>query len=70
MAKVTRDRLMVAMHLEDPRYGYAHHKGYATAEHLAAIRQYGRTDAHRRTFRPPTLLDLLTDATTAADEHS
>jgi len=70
VAKVTRDRLMVALHLEDPRYGYAHHKGYATAEHLAAIRQYGRTDAHRRTFRPPTLLDLLNDATAAADEHS
>jgi ribonuclease HII len=70
VAKVTRDRLMVALHLEDPRYGYAHHKGYGTAEHLAAIRQYGRTEAHRRTFRPPTLLDLLNDATAAADEHS
>ena len=61
VAKVTRDRLMVAMDLQDPRYGYARHKGYATAEHLAAIRLHGRTDAHRRSFRPVTLLDLLTD---------
>lgn len=61
VAKVTRDRLMVAMDQEDPRYGYARHKGYATAEHLAAIRRHGRTDAHRRSFRPATLLDLLID---------
>ena len=69
VAKVTRDRLMLALDQEDPRYGYARHKGYATAEHLAAIRAHGRSDAHRRTFRPVTLLDLLDDAT-AADEHS
>jgi ribonuclease HII len=61
VAKVTRDRLMVAMDQDDPRYGYARHKGYATAEHLAAIRLHGRTDAHRRSFRPTTLLDLLID---------
>ena len=68
VAKVTRDRLMMALDQEDPRYGYARHKGYATAEHLAAIRQHGLSDWHRRTFRQPTLLDLLIDATTAADE--
>ena len=68
MAKVTRDRLMMALDQEDPRYGYARHKGYATAEHLAAIRQHGLSEAHRRTFRQPTLLDLLIDANTAADE--
>ena len=61
VAKVTRDRLMVAMDQEDPRYGYARHKGYATEAHLAAIRQHGRTAAHRRSFRPVTLLDLLSD---------
>lgn len=67
VAKVTRDRLMMALDQEDPRYGYARHKGYATEEHLAAIRQHGLSGAHRRTFRQPTLLDLL-NATTAADE--
>jgi ribonuclease HII len=71
VAKVTRDRLMVAMDQEDPRYGYARHKGYATAEHLAAIRQHGYSEAHRRSFRPPTLLDLLIDDDeSVADEHS
>ena len=61
VAKVTRDRLMMALDQEDARYGYARHKGYATAEHLAAIRQFGLSASHRRTFRPPTLLDLLLD---------
>jgi ribonuclease HII len=61
VAKVTRDRLMMALDQEDPRYGYARHKGYATAEHLAAIRQHGLSLAHRRSFRPPTLFDLLLD---------
>ncbi len=69
IAKVTRDRLMRALDQEDPRYGYARHKGYATAEHLAAIRMHGYSEAHRRTFRPPTLLDLLIDDATAPDEH-
>ena len=69
VAKVTRDRLMVALDREDPRYGYARHKGYATEEHLAAIRQYGLSDAHRRSFRQPTLLDLLNDAPPASDEQ-
>jgi ribonuclease HII len=71
VAKVTRDRLMMAMDQEDPRYGYARHKGYATAEHLAAIRQHGLSEAHRRSFRPATLFDLLIDDDDmAADEYS
>ncbi|MCC6163392.1 MAG: ribonuclease HII [Acidobacteria bacterium] len=69
VAKVTRDRLMMALDEEDPRYGYARHKGYATEEHLAAIRQHGLSDAHRRSFRQPTLLDLLNDARPASDEQ-
>ncbi len=69
VAKVTRDRLMMALDQEDPRYGYARHKGYATEEHLAAIRQHGLSDAHRRSFRQPTLLDLLNDARPASDEQ-
>lgn len=59
IAKVTRDRFMEALDREDARYGHARHKGYATAEHLAAIRAFGLSAAHRRSFRPPTLLDLL-----------
>jgi ribonuclease HII len=59
VAKVTRDRYMQALDLEDGRYGHARHKGYGTSEHLAAIRAFGLSPAHRRTFRPPTLLDLL-----------
>lgn len=61
VAKVTRDRMMMVMDQEDPRYGYARHKGYGTAEHLAAIRVHGLSAAHRRSFRPATLLDLLID---------
>ncbi len=61
VAKVTRDRLMMALDQEDPRYGYGRHKGYATPEHLAALRRFGPSAAHRRSFRPVTLLDLLED---------
>lgn len=61
VAKVTRDRLMLDLDREDPRYGYARHKGYATPEHLAALRVHGLSDAHRRSFRPATLFDLLVD---------
>ena len=41
---------------EDPRYGYAHHKGYATAEHLAAVARYGYSSLHRRSFKPQSSL--------------
>lgn len=58
VAKVTRDALMVALHERDPRYGYDRHKGYATADHLAAVTRFGYSAAHRRSFRPPTLFDL------------
>jgi len=59
VAKVTRDRLMHDLHLSDPRYGFDRHKGYATADHLAAVAQYGYSPAHRRSFRPPTLFDTM-----------
>lgn len=58
VAKVARDDLMRRLHEDDPRYGYDRHKGYATAEHLAAVARHGYSRAHRRTFRPPTLFDL------------
>ncbi|MDR2947272.1 MAG: ribonuclease HII [Candidatus Adiutrix sp.] len=51
MAKVTRDRLMLAWHAEYPMYGFDKHKGYGTAEHLAALRLHGPCPAHRRSFR-------------------
>ena len=57
VAKVTRDRLMKDLHAQDPRYGFARHKGYATAEHLDAVARYGYSAVHRRSFRPPTLFD-------------
>jgi ribonuclease HII len=59
VAKVTRDRLMHGLHESDPRYGFDRHKGYATADHLAAVARFGYSVAHRRTFRPPTLFDSL-----------
>jgi len=57
VAKVTRDRLMLALHGVDPRFGFDRHKGYATPEHLAAVARYGYSAAHRRSFRPPSLFD-------------
>ena len=59
VAKVTRDRLMDLLHTNDPRYGFDRHKGYATADHLAAVARYGYSPAHRRSFRPPSLFDAL-----------
>jgi ribonuclease HII len=58
VAKVHRDGLMRALHERDPRYGFDRHKGYATADHLAAVDRCGYSPEHRRTFRPPTLFDL------------
>lgn len=58
VAKVTRDRLMVAIDLCEPRYGFARHKGYATAQHLAALRRWGASPAHRRAFLPPDISPL------------
>jgi ribonuclease HII len=59
VAKVTRDRQMLELHLRDPRYGFDRHKGYATADHLDAVARFGYSDVHRRSFRPPTLFDTI-----------
>ena len=59
VAKVTRDREMLAYHAHDPRYGYDRHKGYATAAHLAAVARHGYSGLHRRSFRPPSLFDTI-----------
>lgn len=55
IAKVTRDRMMMAYDIEYPEYGLAHHKGYGTAEHMAALRKYGPTPIHRMSFKPVLL---------------
>jgi len=52
LAKVDRDLLMKAYDDEYPQYGLASHKGYATAEHLAALRQHGPSPLHRFSFAP------------------
>ncbi|HEY0817326.1 MAG TPA: ribonuclease HII [Rhizobacter sp.] len=52
LAKVHRDRLCLALHEEHPQYGFDGHKGYATAEHLAALRAHGACVHHRRSFAP------------------
>lgn len=52
LAKVTRDRLMESLHERFPQYGFDRHKGYGTAEHLAALKQYGPCPEHRRSFAP------------------
>src|SRR5512138_1230 len=59
IAKVTRDRQMLALHARDPRYGFDRHKGYATADHLDAVARFGYSEVHRRSFRPPTLFDTM-----------
>ena len=50
MAKTYRDRLMVELDRIDPRYGFAQHKGYCTFAHMKAIRQYGPSVVHRKSF--------------------
>ena len=50
IAKVTRDRMMVALDTQFPEYGFARHKGYATPEHLAALDRHGPCPIHRRSF--------------------
>ena len=59
VAKVSRDRDMRQLHDRDPRYGFDRHKGYATADHLQAVARFGYSEAHRRSFRPPTLFDTM-----------
>ena len=50
LAKVTRDRMMKELDAVYPEYGFAKHKGYGTAEHIAAIKKYGPCAIHRRSF--------------------
>ena len=52
IAKTTRDQWLIELDKEHPEYGFAKHKGYGTAEHLAALEKYGPLPAHRKTFGP------------------
>ncbi len=52
LAKVTRDRIMVALHERYPYYGFARHKGYCTRQHVAALEEYGPCPEHRHSFAP------------------
>lgn len=52
LAKVARDAEMVALHERFPQYGFAEHKGYPTAKHLAALQEFGPILEHRRSFGP------------------
>jgi ribonuclease HII len=52
LAKVTRDRLMLAFDRQWPDYGFAAHKGYGTPQHLAVLEALGPCPIHRRSFAP------------------
>jgi ribonuclease HII len=54
LAKVYRDRWCAEYDQQFPQYGFAKHKGYGTAEHLAALQLHGACPQHRKTFRPVT----------------
>lgn len=56
LAKVARDEEMAVLHQRYPQFGFAEHKGYPTAVHLAAIQQYGILAEHRRSFKPVRLI--------------
>lgn len=52
IAKVTRDRLTDEWHEKYPKYGFNHNRGYGTKEHIAAIKKFGFTPLHRKSFNP------------------
>jgi ribonuclease HII len=52
LAKVHRDRMLVELDSQYPGYGLARHKGYCSAEHLAALKRLGPTPLHRKSFSP------------------
>ena len=56
LAKVARDREMLALHQLHPQYGFDRHKGYPTSAHLAALREHGASVVHRRSFAPVRML--------------
>lgn len=68
LAKTARDVLMLELHRQYPRYGFDRHKGYPTAEHVAALRIYGVSAAHRKSFGPVRSLLAAGNAGAARSE--
>ncbi|MEZ5926619.1 MAG: ribonuclease HII [Hyphomicrobiaceae bacterium] len=68
VAKVTRDRAMRELADRYPAFGFERHKGYGTAEHLAALRRLGPTPEHRRSFAP--VAAALGESTNAEDNQT
>jgi len=58
LAKVTRDALMVELDAQFPQYGWAKNKGYPTPEHVEALRRWGASPWHRRSFAPVRMVTL------------
>ncbi len=58
IAKVTRDEYMVQINAQYPEYGFAYHKGYATRQHIEAIKKCGPSPLHRKTYEPVASLFL------------
>lgn len=56
-AKVKRDKYMTKLHFENPVYGFKDHVGYGTQFHISALKKYGVSQHHRKTFKP--IMDLL-----------
>lgn len=59
LAKEYRDRMMIAAAEQYPEYGWERNKGYGTAEHMAALKKYGPTPLHRKSFAPVAQFELL-----------
>jgi ribonuclease HII len=59
VAKVHRDAIMRRLDGEYPGYGFGRHMGYATRDHLRALRRLGASPVHRRSFAPVAQLPLL-----------
>jgi ribonuclease HII len=62
LAKVARDAILCELDAEYPGYGFARHKGYGTAEHLAALRRIGTSPVHRMSFAPCAQASLFAAA--------
>ena len=59
VAKEWRDRMMIAAAKDHPHYGWERNKGYGSREHMEALRLYGPTPLHRRSFAPVAQLSLI-----------
>ncbi len=59
LAKVERDRFMLELDKKYPEYGFKDHKGYPTKSHIEAIKKYGITEFHRKSYKP--VKELLTE---------